>query len=125
LKDAAACPSARSKPSAANYVAALLLPVAPSPGERAQRMNRSARLDPMRKQFCLVAVLGVIAATLSFEAQAFPISNLADQADHLLQIRQGCGLGRHRGPWGGCRWNKGGGCWWRSTPWGPRRVCRW
>jgi hypothetical protein len=39
------------------YVAALLLPVAPSPGERAQRMNRSERLDPMRKQFCLVAVL--------------------------------------------------------------------
>src|SRR4029079_13084951 len=77
------------------------------------------QVDPMRKQFCLVAVLGAIAASTCFEAQAFPVSNLAEQADQLVQIRQGCGLGRHRGPWGGCRWNRGGGCWWRSTPWGP------
>jgi hypothetical protein len=80
----------------------------------------------MRKKTCLVALLGAFATSLvAFEAQSFPISNLANQTSEVIQVRQGCGLGRHRGPWGGCRWNRGGGCWWRRTPWGPRRVCRW
>jgi hypothetical protein len=80
----------------------------------------------MRKEICLAAVLVVLAASMAiFEAEAFPISNLANQTSEVIQVRQGCGLGRHRGPWGGCRWNRGGGCWWRETPWGPRRFCRW
>jgi hypothetical protein len=55
-------------------------------------------VDPMRKELCLAAALGAIVASTGFEAQAFPISNLADQASQMIQIRQGCGLGRHRGP---------------------------
>ena len=80
----------------------------------------------MRKEICLAALLGALAtSTVALEARAFPISHLAKQMSDVTQVRQGCGLGRHRGPWGGCRWNRGGGCWWRPTPWGPRRVCRW
>jgi hypothetical protein len=80
----------------------------------------------MRKKICVTALLGAVATSIvAFEAQSFPVSNLASQTSEVIQVRQGCGLGRHRGPWGGCRWNRGGGCWWRETPWGPRRVCRW
>ena len=47
-------------------------------------MSWNESFDRMREQFCLVAVLGTIAAASYFEARAFPIANLADQADQLV-----------------------------------------
>jgi len=84
----------------------------------------------MRRGFCLAVAAGAMSVFVAIDAQAFPIapSNLSDQTSQVLQVRGGCGLGRHRGPWGGCRWNGNPGwgrCWWRPTPWGPRRVCSW
>jgi len=86
-------------------------------------------VDPMRKGLFLAAAMSAAVALTGFDAQAAPFapSNLSDQGSQVIQVRQGCGLGRHRGPWGGCRWNGNPGwnaCWWRPTPWGPRRVCR-
>lgn len=76
-------------------------------------------------------------------AQAFtlpsPPAAQEDTAQNVVRVAGGCGLGWHRGPWGGCRPNRYGyyrpyaylapgyapGCWWRATPYGPRRVCAW
>jgi hypothetical protein len=43
----------------------------------------------------------------------------------LILVAGGCGIGFHRGPWGGCRPNVSPywPCYWVQTPWGPRRVC--
>jgi hypothetical protein len=77
--------------------------------------------------------LAALALTTS-NAIAFPAARPTQStADNLIEIRGGCGLGWHRGPWGGCRPNPvryvyAPGvyhCWWRATPWGPRRVCAW
>ncbi len=47
---------------------------------------------------------GLVAATASFDAQAFPNSPAPAQmaAPGVIQVRGFCGLGRHRGPYGGC-----------------------
>jgi len=80
----------------------------------------------MRKKLCLALVVSAAVALTAFDVQAFPISplNSSDDAGQVIQVRQGCGLGRHRGLWGGCRWNGGEVCWWHPSPWGPRRTCR-
>ncbi|ARQ02831.1 hypothetical protein CAK95_08170 [Pseudorhodoplanes sinuspersici] len=72
---------------------------------------------------------------MTFQAQAFPVSPISpvQTSSDIVQVRGGCGLGWHRGPYGGCRrnWARGARafagprCWFRRTPWGPRRVCRW
>jgi hypothetical protein len=43
----------------------------------------------------------------------------------VILVAGGCGIGFHRGPWGGCRPNLSPywPCHWVRTPWGPRRVC--
>jgi hypothetical protein len=48
---------------------------------------------------CCVAV-----TTVSFDAQAFPYSPATAQAvtQEVIKVRGFCGLGRHRGPYGGC-----------------------
>ena len=80
--------------------------------------------------------LGLVSVALTASsAGAFPVvSQIHGTADDLIQVRRGCGLGWHRGPWGGCRPNVAfygygpgvyGGCWWRPTPLGPRRICVW
>jgi hypothetical protein len=48
---------------------------------------------------CCVAV-----TTVSFDAQAFPHSSAPAQSvpQEVIQVRGFCGLGRHRGPYGGC-----------------------
>jgi hypothetical protein len=42
--------------------------------------------------------------TVSFDAQAFPYLPATTQvvAPEVMQVRGFCGLGRHRGPYGGC-----------------------
>jgi hypothetical protein len=88
-----------------------------------------------------ITIAGMMAGS---SAQAFTLpSQLAaaqeDTAQNVVRVAGGCGLGWHRGPWGGCRPNYYGyyrpyaylapgyapGCWWRATPYGPRRVCAW
>jgi hypothetical protein len=46
----------------------------------------------------------VAVTTVSFGAQAFPYSPAPVQvvAPEVMQVRGFCGLGRHRGPYGGC-----------------------
>jgi hypothetical protein len=85
----------------------------------------------------LAGALGLASVALTASgAGAFPISSqMQSTVEDLTQVRGGCGLGWHRGPWGGCRPNGAFyaygygpgvyGCWWRPTPWGPRRICAW
>ncbi len=87
----------------------------------------------MRK-LLLTAVFGGAVALTAFSANAFPGApqNPAQTPSDVIQVAGGCGVGWHRGPYGGCRRNWARGpyafagprCWWRSTPWGMRRVCR-
>jgi hypothetical protein len=46
----------------------------------------------------------VVALIVSFDANAFPYSPALAQvaAPEVMQVRGFCGLGRHRGPYGGC-----------------------
>ena len=72
-------------------------------------------------------------------AQAFPLpSQPAPVQRDVLHVAGGCGLGWHRGPYGGCRpsaayygygpyaaYYHAGRCWWRATPYGTQRICAW
>ncbi|MFS8036212.1 GCG_CRPN prefix-to-repeats domain-containing protein [Xanthobacter sp. AM11] len=92
----------------------------------------------MRKMIVLAAALGFTAlgagAALALPVpQALVASGIAaPDGTPVEQVAQGCGIGFHRGPWGGCRPNYWGPapywgpryCWWRPGPWGPVRVCR-
>ncbi len=74
-------------------------------------------------------------------AQAFPALTPSGPAA-VIQVRNLCGLGWHRGPYGLCHPNGvypyvygpygayaqpyyAGRCWWTETAYGPRRVCTW
>jgi hypothetical protein len=74
-------------------------------------------------------------------AHAFPLSAPPrSPAGGVIKVRDGCGVGWHRGAWGVCRPNAAAyaygpyvdygprpreRCWWQRTPWGPRWVCAW
>ena len=81
----------------------------------------------MRKLVLAVVFTAAIALT-AFSADAFPgiPQNPVQTPAEVIQVAGGCGPGWHRGPRGVCRrnWARGPRCWWRRTPWGPRRVCR-
>jgi hypothetical protein len=88
------------------------------------------------RTFFLSAVFASAVALTAFDAQALPGSaqNPASIPADVIQVAGGCGPGWHRGPFGGCVRNwwrpgpfayAGPRCWWRRTPWGPRRVCAW
>jgi hypothetical protein len=50
-----------------------------------------------------ILVCGLVGSILSFSAQAFPISPASQlAASDVIPVRGFCGLGRHRGPYGGC-----------------------
>jgi hypothetical protein len=87
----------------------------------------------MRKTM-FVSALAFFAAVIPAGAMPFP--PLADEAPSAITLTAGgCGIGFHRGPYGGCRPNGGGyygyhpyarpygyygrRCWWR----GGVRVC--
>ena len=87
----------------------------------------------MSRTLLLAVAAGAAIAFMALDAQAFPVtsSKRFGVTSDVTQIAGGCGYGWHRGPWGGCRRNwrplpgRGVRCWFRRTPWGPRRVCRW
>lgn len=66
---------------------------------------------------------GAFAAVLSTGAQAMTPAPLTTQTD-IIQVREGCGPGWHRGPRGGCRRNGVVVCRSVRTAHGWRRVCR-
>lgn len=80
----------------------------------------------MRIELSLAAA-AVLLTTVGAQAlPSFP-SNPASQADQVIQVRGGCGLGWHRGPYGGCQPNTAArgprganACWFV----GGRKVCR-
>jgi hypothetical protein len=48
-------------------------------------------------------VCGVMASIFSFDAQAFPGPSISQAAaSNVIPVRGFCGLGFHRGPYGGC-----------------------
>ena len=77
---------------------------------------------------------------LPFQVLPLPSQPTPVQSD-VLRVSGGCGLGWHRGPYGGCRPNGygyygpyaaytypgyyPGRCWWTATPYGARRMCAW
>jgi hypothetical protein len=94
----------------------------------------------MQKFFLSAALAAGVMATAS-GAQAFPASSTLQRPDgEVIQVRNLCGLGWHRGPYGVCRRNGvpyygpyayappppyPGRCWWIETAYGPRRMCSW
>ncbi|WP_026606021.1 GCG_CRPN prefix-to-repeats domain-containing protein [Methylocapsa acidiphila] len=85
----------------------------------------------MIPKFSAAAAAAAMILLGSLQAEAAPVPALPvapEQPSLIVPIAGGCGLGWHRGPWGGCRRNWGPvyrRCWFRPTPWGPRRVCAW
>jgi hypothetical protein len=78
----------------------------------------------MKKMALLVAGIGLTVALASYSAQALTTTfgaTLAQPSD-VTTVAGGCGVGWHRGPYGGCRRNYGPGwrCIWRYG----RRWCR-
>jgi hypothetical protein len=59
----------------------------------------------MRKQLALFAALSAIFTLLSFSAQAVPSAAALkglSKSDQVIQVRDGCGPHRWRGPHGHC-----------------------
>jgi hypothetical protein len=89
----------------------------------------------MRHHIASAAIAAAVMAAPA--AQAFTLPAPPAAQDNLVRVAGGCGLGWHRGPWGGCRPNYyyrpyaylapayAPGCWWRATPYGAQRVCAW
>lgn len=79
-----------------------------------------------------LALLGLAAAV---PADAMPFPSLADQAPSAITLTAGgCGIGFHRGPYGGCRPNRGYAYGYRpyaygyhpyAHPYGYGRRCWW
>ena len=90
----------------------------------------------------LLALAAPALGALAAPAAAFPLPQ-APQVATVQTVAGGCGIGFHRGPWGGCRANgavyvapravvvapgpavvvPARHCWWRAGPYGSVRVC--
>jgi hypothetical protein len=69
----------------------------------------------MKHFFAIALTAGLLAgAGLAAPAQAMPLSPLAAQNDLVTKVAGGCGVGWHRGPYGGCQRNY-------AQPW--RHAC--
>jgi hypothetical protein len=84
------------------------------------------------KNLSLAAVVAVFSALEVGSASAMPLTpaiqaSATEQSvsSDVILVAEGCGIGFHRGPWGGCQPNVSPywPCHWVRTPWGPRRVC--
>jgi hypothetical protein len=81
------------------------------------------------KALSVFAATGFAVAVFASAAQAMPAAPIGgDARSGVTLVAGGCGPGWHRGPYGRCRPNMAPRpvvrCWWRQTPWGPRRICR-
>jgi hypothetical protein len=58
---------------------------------------------------CTAGVIGALTTMIvAFDANAFSISPVPNQSYNVTLVAGGCGLGFHRGPYGGCRPNIAG-----------------
>jgi hypothetical protein len=73
----------------------------------------------MLKRLSMLVAAGAFVAVLAPAAQAVTPGPLSQSTD-IIQVRQGCGPGFHRGPRGHCRPNRGPVCRWVAGV----RVCR-
>jgi hypothetical protein len=82
----------------------------------------------MSRKLSLAASVAAFAGLMIGSASAMPLAPAAQDGAQagVILVAEGCGIGFHRGPWGGCRPNLSPywPCHWVGTPWGPRRVCR-
>ena len=76
----------------------------------------------MLKRLSLLVAAGALAVMLAPQAEAFTPAPLGGNTD-VIQVAGGCGLGWHRGPYGGCRRNGVYACRRVWTRYGWRRVC--
>lgn len=92
------------------------------------------------RRFIIPGVLLAMAASAS-AAQALPLAPLASPESDVIVVRNGCGVGWHRGPYGYCRPNAApyrygpyvyappppppARCWWVDRGHGPQQVCAW
>jgi hypothetical protein len=58
----------------------------------------------MSKNIASILVCGVLGSVFSFNAQALPLSPAPNQeaGSMVTLVAGGCGIGFHRGPYGGC-----------------------
>jgi hypothetical protein len=49
-----------------------------------------------------ILACGVVVSLFSFGAQAFPVGPAQAPSSEIMQVRDFCGLGFHRGPYGYC-----------------------
>lgn len=58
----------------------------------------------MAKRIALILACSVVSSIFSFNVQALPISFAPPQApgSNVILAAGGCGIGFHRGPYGGC-----------------------
>ena len=60
----------------------------------------------MHRIHCIAGVIGALTTMIvAFDANAFSISPVPNQSYNVTLVAGGCGLGFHRGPYGGCRPN--------------------
>ncbi len=63
----------------------------------------------MCRTLCIAGIIGALATIMvAFDANAFSISPVPYQSSNVTLVAGGCGLGFHRGPYGGCRPNVAG-----------------
>ena len=63
----------------------------------------------MHRIHCTAGVIGALTTMIvAFDANAFSISPVPNQSYNVTLVAGGCGLGFHRGPYGGCRPNIAG-----------------
>jgi hypothetical protein len=63
----------------------------------------------LHRILCIAGVIGALATIMvHFDANAFSISPVPNQSSNVTLVAGGCGLGFHRGPYGGCRPNIAG-----------------
>ena len=60
----------------------------------------------MHRTLCIAGAIGALATIMfAFDANAFSVSPVPSQSSNVTLVAGGCGLGFHRGPYGGCRPN--------------------
>ncbi len=75
----------------------------------------------MKVLLTLFAAVVTALVFTSADLKAAPIGPLhAESGSALILVAQGCGVGWHRGPFGGCRRNLSPAwpCWWTRGPYG-------
>jgi hypothetical protein len=64
----------------------------------------------MRRELALLAAVAALFAFTTFSVQAMPAAALkgaSKATDQVIQVRDGCGQHRWRGPHGRCHWDRG------------------